>query len=323
MSNQRWNYLSTTIRNWASNRTALTVWLLILALPGCTPPALRDDAKSVHEYYRTHDQPEFRFSKHGPLTLRYIETGDPGKTTVVFVHGTPGNWAMFASYVNDPALQLDAHMISFDRPGWGGSTFTNGNFEPGIEAQSKLLGDWLCDLFAASGTGELILVGHSLGGTLAPRLAMDHPDCVTGMLLLAGPLDPDLASPRWYNEVARVPPFGWLADIFLGGGMRQSNKEMMILKPELEKMRPLWASLNMPVILIQGGKDQLVNPDHAAYAEKMLAPEQLTVIRLANDDHFFLFSNKALVLQQIRSLLATGTVHYQSTLGNVDSEPAL
>jgi len=315
--------LSTTIRSWANRRIVLVAWLLVLALSGCAPSALRDEGKSINEYYRTHDKPEFQFSQHGSLKLRYVETGDPSKTTIVFIHGTPGDWVLLASYVNEQALQHEAHLIDVDRPGWGGSSLSDDNFEPGIEAQSKLMGDWLCDLAAASGTGDLILVGHSLGGTLAPRLAMDHPDCVTAVLILAAALDPDLASPRWYNHLARVPPFGWLADTFLGGGMRQSNREMMILKPELEKMRPLWADLKVPVILMQGGKDQLVNPDNVEYAQKMLPAERLKVIRLPDDGHFFLYSNKPLVLQQIRSLLNSGTPQAQSALGHVDGKPTL
>jgi len=315
--------LPTTTPNWASKGIVFATGTLLFALSGCAPSALRDEANSIREYYRTHDKPEFQFSRHGALNLRYVESGDPEKPAVVFLHGTPGDWTFLASYVNEPTLQSEAHLIAVDRPGWGGSTFDNGEFEPGIEAQSRLMGDWLCDVAVASATGGVILVGHSFGGTLAPRLAMDHPDCVDAVLILASPLDPALASPRWYNQVARVPPFGWLADVTLGGGMRQSNKEMMILKPELEKMRPLWADLKQAVIVIQGGKDGLVNPHHADFAERMLPVENRHIIRLPDDDHFFLYSNKELVLQQIRSLLDSGTGEARSALGHVDSEPTL
>ncbi len=310
-----------TTLNWPNAGRILTTWLLILTLAGCAPTALRSEFESVNEYYRTHDKAEFQFDEHGTLNLRYVETGDPDKPTVVFVHGTPGSWMFFSSYLNDQSLQRDAHLIAIDRPGWGGSTLADGDFEPEIEGQSQLSREWLCELSAASGTGELILVGHSLGGTLAPRLAMDHPDCVTAVLILAAPMDPDLSAPRWYNHLARIPPFGWLADKMLGGGMRQSNKEMMILRSELEKMRPLWANLTIPVIVIQGGKDGLVNPDHADFAEKMLPGKNLKTIRLPDDDHFFLFTNRALVHEQIRSLLDFTAA--RSALGNVDSKPAL
>jgi len=295
--------LLTTTQNWRNTRTLVTTALLMSVLSGCAPTALRNETNSIQEYYRTHDKPDFQFSQHGVLKLRYLETGDTGKSTVVLIHGTPGSWAFLANYVNDETLQQDAHLFAIDRPGWGGSTLVDNEFEPGLESQSSLMGDWLCEISAASPTGKLVLVGHSLGGTLAPRLAMDHPDCVTAMLILAGPLDPDLASPRWYNQLARIPPLGWLADVFLGGGMRQSNKEMMLLQPELEKMRPLWAELKIPVIVIQGDKDGLVNPDHADFPGQALSTENLKIIHLSGEGHFFLYTNKELVMQQIRSLL--------------------
>lgn len=297
------NCVEQTGRNEFSMTKIIVTSLLVFSLAGCAPASLKDEFKSINAYYETHDAPDFQFSQDGTLNLRYLETGDKSKTTVVFIHGTPGSWSAFAGYVNEPTLQKQAHLVVIDRPGWGGSTLSDDNFRPGIEAQSALLKDWLCDLSAHSGTGRLILVGHSLGGTLAPRLAMDHPDCVTAMLILAGPMDPDLATPRWYNQVARVPPFGWLADKFMGGGMRQSNKEMLVLKSELEKMRPLWVNINIPVTIIQGGKDTLVNAKHADFAEDMMSAATLKIIRLPDTDHFFVFSDKALVIGHLRDLL--------------------
>ena len=100
-----------------------------------------------------------------------------------------------------------------------------------------------------------------------------------------------------------MPPFGWLADKIVGYGMRQSNKEMMVLRSELEKMRPLWSDIQVPVIVIQGGKDGLGNARHADFAQKINSNGNLNVIRLPDSGHFFLYSNKPLVLQEIRSLL--------------------
>ncbi|MCH8136367.1 MAG: alpha/beta hydrolase [Proteobacteria bacterium] len=280
----------------------MTIGLLGLALSGCAPSILKEEYASINEYYETHDNPDFLFGQYGTLKLRYLETGDPNKSAIVFIHGTPGSWTAFASYLNEPALQQEAHLFAVDRPGWGGSIFSDNQFEPSVAVQSQLMKDWLCEIAAGTDNGQLILVGHSLGGTLAPRLAMDHPDCVSGVLILAGPMDPKLASPRWYNYLALIPPFGWLADR-LEGGMRKSNKEMMLLKSELENMQPLWADMKMPVIVMQGGKDGLVNARHADFAEKMITGAKLDVIRLPKADHFFLYANKPLVLQQIRLLL--------------------
>src|SRR3546814_16092495 len=47
-----------------------------------------------------------------------------------------------------------------------------------------------------------IVVGHSLGGPIAAKLAMDYPDRVRGLLLLAPSVAPALEAPRWYQRLA-------------------------------------------------------------------------------------------------------------------------
>ncbi len=70
-----------------------------------------------------------------------------------------------------------------------------------------LLGEWLCQLAENSPGEKLLLVAHSYGATLTPRLAMDNPECVSAMLLMAGGSDPELSSPRWYNHLINIAPF--------------------------------------------------------------------------------------------------------------------
>ncbi len=269
----------------------------------CAPTELKDESTSTIKFYATHGKPKFQFSQHGDLTLRYVESGVSSHATVLFIHGTPGSWTAFAGYVNEPSLQKKARLIAVDRPGWGGSIFANGAFQPSVAAQSRLMKNWLCSLSSESVTKRLIVVGHSLGATLAMRLAMDHPSCVSALLLLAGPLDPEFATPRWYNHVARVPPFGWLADKMIGDGMRQSNKEMMLLPAELRAMQPLWADIDVPTIIVQGGKDSLVDAEHADFAEKMMTGSQPQIFRLPEINHFFVFSDKPMVARHIETLL--------------------
>jgi len=99
-------------------RILVTAALLMSVLSGCAPAALRNETNSIQEFYRTHDKPDFQFSQHGVLKLRYLETGDTDKSTVVLIHGTPGSWAFLANYVNDETLQQDAHLFAIDRPVW-------------------------------------------------------------------------------------------------------------------------------------------------------------------------------------------------------------
>ncbi len=237
----------------------------------------------------------------GRVHLRSVEYGSLTKPPILFIHGTPGQWQFFQSYINHPQLQENARLIAIDRPGWGESKI-QGISEATLREQSAFLGDWLCELAASSPKKKLVIVGHSYGATLTPRLAMDHPDCVSAMLLLAGASNPDLAEPRWYNHLTNIAPFSWLAGS-LNVGLRRSNAEMMHVQEELELMRPMWGNLQLPATVIQGGNDILVHPDNADFVEEQLKHIPARVIRLADEGHMVVHSHREMVVSEILALL--------------------
>ena len=55
-----------------------------------------------------------------------------------------------------------------------------------------------------------IVVGHSWGGALAAAFALDHPQRVAGLVLLAPPLYPLLRSMTWLYTLFATPVAGWL-----------------------------------------------------------------------------------------------------------------
>ncbi len=46
--------------------------------------------------------------------------------------------------------------------------------------------------------------------TIAVRIAMQYPEQVCGLVLVAPSLDPDLEKPRWYNKLAASPLVRWM-----------------------------------------------------------------------------------------------------------------
>jgi pimeloyl-ACP methyl ester carboxylesterase len=233
-------------------------------------------------------------------TLHFVEAGDPSGIPLVFIHGTPGSLRFFASYVTDPKLQ-GYRTIAIDRPGWGGSKVI-GRFEPTLSYQSAALGDWLCQVKQQSTNNKLIIVAHSYGATLTPKLVIDHPDCISGALLLAGAADPELASPRWYNNITHYTPVSWLVSLS-SMGLKKSNNEMMEVKRELEAIRHSWSSIKLPVTVIQGEEDGLVHPGNADFIEAELAHIPAKVIRIDGGGHVLRSSHKDLIVNEINSLL--------------------
>ena len=57
----------------------------------------------------------------------YAYSGDPAKPGLLFIHGTPGGWGAFESYLASPILQEEYFMVSVDRLGWGKSAIDKAN----------------------------------------------------------------------------------------------------------------------------------------------------------------------------------------------------
>jgi pimeloyl-ACP methyl ester carboxylesterase len=105
---------------------------------------------------------------------------------VVLVHGLTGQLQDF-SYALVERLALDHHVIVFDRPGSGYSTWRRGG-DQGIAAHAKVLRD----LLEVLGLLHPLVIGHSLGGAVTLKLAIDYPRAV-GALALICPLTQPIA----------------------------------------------------------------------------------------------------------------------------------
>jgi pimeloyl-ACP methyl ester carboxylesterase len=245
----------------------------------------------------------------------YAYSGDPDKPGLLFIHGTPGDWAAFETYLASPALQEEYFMISVDRLGWGKSVISKANITPlskgnknsENQAQNKkIAGDFdlqarsIASVMAQHPNKNWMLVGHSLGASIAPKVAIIEPNRVSALLLLAGSLSPKLGKPRWYNRLASTIIAKWI----LPDNLDYSNDEIMALRKELEVLDQQIKSsqLNLQVVVIQGLKDRLVSPKNADYAKQNWQQHfiDLTTIELPDAGHFIPWQQSQLVIQTIR-----------------------
>ena len=115
-----------------------------------------------------------------PAAGRSIAVGRIGLadgTPVVLVHGYAGDmngWAF-----NVPALAQRTPVIAIDLPGHGGSEKDVG------DASLASLAATVGAVLDALGVERAHLVGHSLGGAVVARLAIDRPDLAASLTLIA------------------------------------------------------------------------------------------------------------------------------------------
>jgi pimeloyl-ACP methyl ester carboxylesterase len=229
-------------------------------------------------------------------SIYLVSTPERPGTAVVFVHGSPGTWEAFRGWLTEPALASRARLLSVDRPGFGGSD--RGRAESSLAVQARRIAAAL----TAVGVERAVFVGHSLGGPVIARLAVDAPQRVAGLLFIAPSIDPALEKHRWYNVFGEMLVVQW----FLPVDWVTSNREIWPLRGELARMAPELASVRVPVIVVQGEVDNLVPPANAAFVKRAFAAAEVELRMIPKADHFVLWQQPAIVTRAIGDLLERG-----------------
>jgi len=113
----------------------------------------------------------------GPTTLPEVVPDLGRGETVVCLHCSGGNGAMFAELLE--ALAASHSPLALDLPGHGrsGGLDSLGSIETMAGFVRAFLARW--------GIARPVLLGHSMGGAVALRLALDEPDRVRALVLVA------------------------------------------------------------------------------------------------------------------------------------------
>lgn len=268
--------------------------VMLLSMHSCM--TFRMSPAEIKQYF---DSKKVAGSQHqyrtGFREIHYVQAGDESKPLVLFVHGSPGSLSAFIHFLTDSALLRHALLITADRPGFGYSNFGNG------ERSLKKQGEALRPILEKHQHNRpVILVGHSLGGPLIARMAVDFPDLVDGLIIVAGSIDPELEPDEtWFRAPLATPFLSWI----LPKSFRASNEEIYHLKPELYELEPYWKNITCPVTLIHGKEDDLVPKENADYAKKMLVNAPLDIVMVDRMDHFVPWSHPELIRQAIMKML--------------------
>jgi pimeloyl-ACP methyl ester carboxylesterase len=266
---------------------------LVISLHSCT---FRMSPSEIDQYFASRNLSATQHHyKTGFRDIHYVKAGDDTKPLVVFIHGSPGSLSAFIDFLTDTTLRSHALLITTDRPGFGYSNFGNG--EPSLQKQSAALKP----ILEQHKTNQpIILVGHSLGGPLIAQMAIDYPDLVKGLIIVAGSIDPTLEpNETWFRAPLATPFLSWV----LPRSFRASNEEIYKLKPELERMLPLWQDIKCPVIVIQGTKDELVPKENADFAKRMMTNTTVDLVLIDGMNHFVPWSHPHLIKQAILKML--------------------
>ena len=221
--------------------------------------------------------------------IYYIRAGAITKPLIVFIHGSPGTAQDFSKYLGDSTLLAHFQMISVDRLGFGGSGLLP---VPNLTKQANAVGQVLLKAPSV----PVCLVGHSYGGPVALRLALDFPAQVSAVVLLAPAIDPALEKDEWQRPLLKM----WLPRHILPNSLLNSNEEISMLKADLTAMEPKLKNIDQPIMHIHGTKDMFVQFANLAYTKRLLThASYLKTIEIQKANHFIPWTHYDLVKEEL------------------------
>jgi pimeloyl-ACP methyl ester carboxylesterase len=256
---------------------------------------------------------------------------------IVMLHGASSNLEVMRRPVGE-RLAKTHRVILIDRPGHGWSTRASlADSTPG--PQARMIAEALQKL----GIERAIFVVHSWSGALGLRIALDHPDCVAGLVMLAPVAYPWPGGVNQYNYVVTTPVIGpllahtitlplglWLADSGTRGvfapqlmpdGFVNDSATRLLLRPRefvanatdlvtlraaMAEQAPRYAGITAPITIIAGDVDKTVST-HIHSQPLAKTAQNAKLIVLPGVGHMIQFAAPDLVITEIEAMIGRTT----------------
>lgn len=237
--------------------------------------------------------------------------GAPEGPAVVLIHGAAANLHDMDHALGE-RLSRRHRVLLIDRPGHGWSSPRIGQDAGSPRGQAVLVHEAL----RLMGVGPAVLVGHSWGGALAAAYAVDYPQDLAGLVLLAPVAYPWKGGLPWFYELGATPvigsafahlfalPIGWLlapSGVRLAFSPQQPPAAYFERSAALLSLRPKeflttarevaglksfgadstkrYAAITAPTTIVAGNRDAVVPPQlHARALAAALPPARLVML---------------------------------------------
>jgi pimeloyl-ACP methyl ester carboxylesterase len=268
-------------------------------------------------------------------TLNVVDIGprDAVGPPVVMIHGASSNLEVMRQPLGD-RLAKNHRVILIDRPGHGWSTRVRAqDSTPAVQA------GMIDEALERLGVSTAIFVVHSWSGALGARMALDHPERVAGLVMLAPVAYPWRGGVGWYNKMVSTPVIGPLLahtitlplglflaepgargvflpqlmpDGFVGHTATSlllrpreflaNARDLVTLKAAVAEQAPRYADISVPTVVIAGEIDKTVSTNiHSRPFARTVASAKLIV--LPNVGHMVQYAAPDLVIAEIDAMV--------------------
>lgn len=209
----------------------------------------------------------------GGVSVRTVRAGE-GDTTLLLLHGYGESLTTWRAVFD--RLTRNHRVIAIDLPGFGGSA------KPDVPYSLPAMTERLSRFIDRWTAGPLVVVGHSMGGELAASLALERPDRVNLLILIApagfrvglGGIANSMTPAKadrigrylsWRSFITPIHDPAWLeepdsaANYEQTGDPTYSASASRVLKEfDFVALRSRFRNITQPTLLIWGGLDPVM-----------------------------------------------------------------
>ena len=282
-------------------------------------------------------------------TLHIVDIGprDASGPPIVMLHGASSNLEVMRQPVGE-RLARRHRVILIDRPGHGWSTRVRLE-DSTPEIQARMIEEALAKL----GVNSAVFVVHSWAGALGARIALDYPQSVTGLVMLAPVAYPWPGGVGRYNKIVATPvigpllaytvtlPLGLLLaepgarGVFLPQAMPPgfvkntatplllrpreflaNARDLVTLKAAVAEQAPRYAGIKAPITIISGDEsDKTVSTKIQSRPLAEIAPNAKLIV-LPGVGHMIQNAAPDLVISEIEAMVGRTTQSAGATAAN-------
>jgi pimeloyl-ACP methyl ester carboxylesterase len=279
-------------------------------------------------------------------TLHILDIGprDAAGPPIVMLHGASSNLEVMRKPVGE-RLARKHRVILIDRPGHGWSTRLRLE-----DSTPEIQGRMIEEALAKLGVSRAIFVVHSWSGALGARIALDYPQAVAGLVMLAPVAYPWPGGVGRYNKIIATPvigpllaytitlPLGLLLaeqgarGVFLpqtmpDGFVRNTAtplllrprefianaRDLVTLKAAVATQAPRYGEIKAPVTIITGDADKTVSTSIHSRPFAATAPNAKLIV-LPGVGHMIQQAAPDLIIAEVEAMIA-GTASNTAAAG--------
>jgi pimeloyl-ACP methyl ester carboxylesterase len=268
--------------------------------------------------------------------LNVVDIGprDAAGPPIVMLHGASSNLEVMRQPLGD-RLAKDHRVILIDRPGHGWSTRARPE-----DSTPAIQGRMIDEALSKLGVSSAIFVVHSWSGALGARMALDYPQRVAGLVMLAPVAYPWPGGVGQYNKIIATPVIGpllaytitlplgyllaepgargaFLPQVMPDGFVQDTAtplllrprafianaRDLVTLKQAVREQSPRYADIKSPVVVISGdGADKTVSTNIHSRPFAATVPNAKLIV-LPDVGHMVQQAVPELVIREIEAMI--------------------